>query len=162
MRFHDWRAPFDSYAHLPNVALLREQIDVLTEMLASATPDAVQQKDIDFAFGVGQLFATVPYAQLILEEAPLSGVDEALIDEIFSLLVRDFNSYAVELNDKAATTDEQARFAMRMIRRPVNDPGALRRDLEGTRPAAQRRVRDAPVIRPYWRSRRAPCAARQR
>jgi acyl-CoA dehydrogenase len=123
VRFHDWRAPFDSFAHLPNVALLREQIDVLAEMLASATPDAAQQKDIDFAFGVGQLFAVVPYAQLILEEAPLSGVGEPLIDEIFALLVRDFNTYAVELHDKAATTDEQAHFAMRMIRRPLNDPG---------------------------------------
>ncbi|MDT5219018.1 MAG: acyl-CoA dehydrogenase [Mycobacterium sp.] len=125
VRFHDWRASFDSYAHLPNVALLREQIDVLSEMLASATPDATQQKDIDFAFGVGQIFALVPYAQLILEEAELTGLSgsaEALIDEIFSLLVRDFNSYAVELNDKAATTDEQARFALRMIRRPANDP----------------------------------------
>ena len=122
VRFHDWRAPFDSFAHLPNVALLREQIDVLAEMLASTTPDAAQQKDIDFAFGVGQLFAVVPYAQLILEEAPLSGVGEPLIDEIFALLVRDFNTYAVELHDKAATTDEQAHFAMRMIRRPLNDP----------------------------------------
>ncbi|ORW29884.1 acyl-CoA dehydrogenase [Mycobacterium paraense] len=122
VRFSDWRAPFDSFAHLPNVALLREQVDVLTEMLASATPDAVQQKDIDFAFAVGQLFATVPYAQLILEEAALSGVEDALIDEIFAVLVRDFNGYAVELGDKPATTDEQARLAMRMIRRPVHDP----------------------------------------
>jgi acyl-CoA dehydrogenase len=121
VRFHDWRPSFDKYAHLGNVALLREQIDVLAEMLASATPDAAQQKDVDFAFGVGQLFATVPYAQLILEEAALSGVDEALVDEIFGLLIRDFNTYAVELNDKAATTDEQARFAMRMIRRPAFD-----------------------------------------
>jgi acyl-CoA dehydrogenase len=122
VRFHDWRASFESFAHLANVALLREQIDMLAEMLASATPDAVQQKDIDFAFAVGQLFATVPYAQLILEEAALSGVDEALLDEIFALLIRDFNSYAVELNDKPSTTDQQARFAMRMIRRPAHDP----------------------------------------
>lgn len=122
VRFGDWRAPFDGFAHLPNVALLRAQIDVLAEMLASATPDALQQKDIDFAFAVGQLFATVPYAQLILEEATLSGVDDALIDEIFGVLVRDFNAYAVELSDKPATTEQQARFAMRMIRRPVHDP----------------------------------------
>jgi acyl-CoA dehydrogenase len=120
--FHDWRTPFDSFGHLPNVALLGSQIDVLAEMLASATPDAVQQKDIDFAFAVGQLFATVPYAQLILEEAGLSGVDEGLIDEIFAVLVRDFNAYAVELSDKPATTDAQARFALRMIRRPAHDP----------------------------------------
>ncbi len=126
VRFGDWRAPFDSYAHLPNVALLREQLDVLTEMLASATPDAAQQKDVDFAFGVGQLFAAAPYAQLILEEAALSGpqkgIDPALLDEIFGVLVRDVNGYATELHDKHATTDEQARFAMRMIRRPVHDP----------------------------------------
>lgn len=122
VRFHDWRAPFDSFGHLPNVALLRSQIDVLAEMLASATPDAAQQKDIDFAFAVGQLFATVPYAQLILEEAGLSGVDDGLLDEIFAVLVRDFNAYAVELSDKPATTDAQARFALRMIRRPAHDP----------------------------------------
>jgi acyl-CoA dehydrogenase len=122
VRFHDWRASFESFAHLANVALLREQIDMLAEMLAGATPDAAQQKDIDFAFAVGQLFATVPYAQLILEEAALSRVDEALLDEIFALLVRDVNSYAVELNDKPSTTAQQARFAMRMIRRPAHDP----------------------------------------
>ncbi|BBY39527.1 acyl-CoA dehydrogenase [Mycobacterium mantenii] len=126
VRFHDWRASFDRFGQLPNVALLRSQIDVLAEMLASATPDAAQQKDIDFAFAVGQLFATVPYAQLILEEAGLSGsekgCDETLIDEIFAVLVRDFNAYAVELSDKPATTDEQARFALRMIRRPAHDP----------------------------------------
>ena len=122
VRFHDWRASFQSFAHLANVALLREQIDMLAEMLASATPNAAQQNDIDFAFAVGQLFAAVPYAQLILEEAALSRVDEALVDEIFALLVRDFNSYAVELNDKPSATDQQARFAMRMIRRPANDP----------------------------------------
>jgi acyl-CoA dehydrogenase len=122
VRFHDWRPPFDHFAYLPNVDLLRKQIDVLAEMLARATPDVTQQKDIDFAFGVGQLFAVVPYAQLILEEALLSGLDEALIDGIFAVLVRDFNSYAVELGDKPATTDEQARFATRMIRRPVFDP----------------------------------------
>jgi acyl-CoA dehydrogenase len=122
VRFHDWRAPFESFGHLPNVALLRGQIEVLAEMLASATPDVAQQQDIDFAFAVGQLFATVPYAQLILEEAGLSRVDEGLIDGIFAILARDFNTYAVELSDKPATTEEQARFAMRMIRRPVHDP----------------------------------------
>jgi acyl-CoA dehydrogenase len=122
VRFHDWRVLFDNFAHLPNVAVLREQVEVLTEMLASATPDAAQQKDVDFAFAVGQLFATVPYAGLILEETLLSGVDEALVDGIFGVLVRDFNGYAVELGDKASTSDAQARFATRMIRRPVHDP----------------------------------------
>jgi acyl-CoA dehydrogenase len=122
VRFRDWRPVFNRYAHLPNVALLRQQIDVLTEMLATATPDAAQQKDVDFAFAVGQLFAMVPYAQLVLEEAPLSGVDLPLIDEIFNLFVRDFNTSAIELYGKPSATPEQAAFAARMQRRPVTDP----------------------------------------
>jgi acyl-CoA dehydrogenase len=48
--------------------------------------------------------------------------DGALIDEIFAVLVRDFNGYAVELSDKPSTTEAQARFATRMIRRPAHDP----------------------------------------
>jgi hypothetical protein len=44
-----------------------------------------------------------------------------LIDEIFAVLVRDFNGYAVELSDKTSTTDAQARFATMMIRRPAHD-----------------------------------------
>lgn len=122
VRFHDWRTAFDEYTHLPNVALLREQIDGLTEMLATATPDASQQKDVDFAFVVGRLFAMLPYAQLVLEEASLSKVGEPLIDEIFGLFVRDFNADAVELNGKPSATPEQARLAMRTIRRPVHEP----------------------------------------
>ncbi len=121
VRFHDWRPVFDRYAHLPNVAALREQIDVLTEMLTTATPDASQQKDVDFAFAVGQIFAMVPYAQLVLEEAQLSGVGEALVDQIFGLFVRDVNAAAVELHDKPSATAEQSRLAMRMVRRPVAD-----------------------------------------
>ncbi|MBY0441496.1 MAG: acyl-CoA dehydrogenase, partial [Mycobacteriaceae bacterium] len=122
VRFHDWRPVFDRFAQLPNVALLRQQIDVLIQLLTTATPDAAQQKDIDFAFAVGGLFAMVPYAQLVLEEAALSGVQEPLIDQIFGLFVRDFSKSAVELNGKSATTPQQADLAVQMIRRPVNDP----------------------------------------
>lgn len=121
VRFHDWRPVFDRFAQLPNVALLREQITVLTELLATATPDAAQQKDVDFAFALGGLFAMVPYAQLVLEEAQLSGVDESLLDQIFGLFVRDFARLAVELNGKSAVTAAQADLAVRMIRRPVTD-----------------------------------------
>lgn len=121
VRFHDWRPVFDRFAQLPNVALLREQIDVLLQLLTTATPDAAQQKDVDFAFALGGLFAMVPYAQLVLEEATLSNIEEPLLDQIFGLFVRDFSRAAVELNSKSAATAGQAELAVRMIRRPVTD-----------------------------------------
>src|SRR5439155_5322402 len=47
IRFHDYRATFARW-DLPNVTLFAEQIEVFRELLATAPPDAAQQKDVDF------------------------------------------------------------------------------------------------------------------
>ena len=74
VRFHDWRASFDSYAHLPNVALLREQIDVLDRDAGQRHPGCRPAEGHRLRLRASaRLFATVPYAQLILEEAGAVG-----------------------------------------------------------------------------------------
>jgi len=40
---------------------------------------------------------------------------------MFAILIQDFSAYATELHGKAATTDEQAAWALTQIRRPVSD-----------------------------------------
>ncbi|MFG2052874.1 acyl-CoA dehydrogenase family protein [Micromonospora sp. NPDC048930] len=121
IRFHDWRTPYDAHAHVPNVARFREQADGLCALLATHAPDETQQRDLDFLLTLGQLFALVVYGQLILEQAELTGLDADLLDEIFDLLVRDFSGYATELHGKAATSEEQAAWALAHVRRPVRD-----------------------------------------
>ncbi|WP_446215593.1 acyl-CoA dehydrogenase family protein [Micromonospora sp. IBHARD004] len=121
IRFHDWRAAYDAHAQVPNVARFREQADGLCALLAAHAPDEAQQRDLDFLLALGQLFALVVYGQLILEQAELTGLDADLLDEIFDLLVRDFSGYATELHGKAATTEEQAAWALAHVRRPVRD-----------------------------------------
>ncbi|MFI7426376.1 acyl-CoA dehydrogenase [Micromonospora sp. NPDC049836] len=121
IRFHDWRTPYDAHAHLPNVARFREQADGLAALLAAHAPDEAQQRDLDFLLTVGQLFALIVYGQLILEQAGLTGLDADLLDGIFDLLIRDFSGYATELHGKAATSDEQAAWALTQVRRPVRD-----------------------------------------
>jgi hypothetical protein len=68
IRFNDYRLAFEGF-DLPNVKLFQEQTSVLQEFLATATPDEAQQKDVDFLLALGELFALVVYAQLILENA---------------------------------------------------------------------------------------------
>ncbi|WP_406045601.1 acyl-CoA dehydrogenase [Micromonospora sp. NBC_00898] len=121
IRFHDWRATYDAHAAVPNVARFREQADGLCALLASHAPDETQQRDLDFLLAVGQLFALVVYGHLILEQAELTGLDGDVLDEIFDLLVRDFSAHATELHGKAATTQEQAAWALAHVRRPVQD-----------------------------------------
>ncbi|MDZ5442236.1 acyl-CoA dehydrogenase [Micromonospora sp. 4G57] len=121
IRFHDWRAAYDAHAAVPNVARFREQADGLCALLAAHAPDEAQQRDLDFLLALGQLFALVVYGHLVLEQAELTGLDADLIDEIFDLLVRDFSAHATELHGKAATTEEQAAWALAHVRRPVRD-----------------------------------------
>jgi alkylation response protein AidB-like acyl-CoA dehydrogenase len=121
IRFHDWRAAFDRHAKVANVAVFREQADGLCALLRDHAPGEEQQRDLDFLLTVGQLFALVVYAHLILEQAELTALDPFVLDEIFAVFVRDFSDYATELHGKAATTGPQAAWAVAHLRRPAAD-----------------------------------------
>ncbi len=120
IQFHDYRAVFDRF-DLPNVRLFREQIDVFRELLATATPDEAQQKDVDFLLALGELFTLVVYAQLVLENAAIYAVDNDLIDQIFDVLVRDFSRHALVLHSKPSSTPQQMELCLRMLRKPAAD-----------------------------------------
>ena len=124
IRFHDYRRTFESCS-LPNANLFKEQVQVLQEFLATATPDEGQQKDVDFLLALGELFALVVYAQLILENAQIyrADVDDDLLDQIFDCLVRDFSKHALQLYSKPSSTPRQMELCLRMLRKPAVDNG---------------------------------------
>ncbi len=105
----------------PNVARFYEQAQSFKTLLASAAPDAEQQKDLDFPLNVGHLFSLIVYGQLILEQAALTGVDDDIVDQIFDFLIRDFDTYAVALQSKPTSTQAQQDWAGGAIRKPVPD-----------------------------------------
>ncbi|HCA87457.1 MAG TPA: acyl-CoA dehydrogenase [Streptomyces sp.] len=121
VRFHDWRTAYDGYASVPNVARFREQADALCALISTAPPGEEQREDLDLLLAVGQLFALVVHGQLILEQARLTGLDTAVLDELFGVLVRDFSAHAVELHGKDSATAVQQEWALGAVRRPVAD-----------------------------------------
>jgi acyl-CoA dehydrogenase len=108
---------------------LEDQTSVLQESLATATPDEAQQKDVDFLLALGELFALVVYAQLILENVQIykGDVNDDLVDQIFNCLVRDFSMHALQLYSKPSSSARQMELCQRMIRKPVVDPGRFDR-----------------------------------
>ncbi len=120
IRFHDYKLAFENY-DLPNVNLFAEQVAVFKEFLAMATPDEAQKKDIDFLMAMGELFALVVYGQLVLENAKIYKMDDALVDQIFDFMVRDFSKFALQLYGKPSSTAEQMAFCQRMLRKAVVD-----------------------------------------
>ena len=126
IRFQDWTKAFAGYAQ-PNVLLFREQAEAFRTLLAKAAPTREQMKDIDFLLTGGELFALVVYAQLILENARIYGIDDELVDQIFDCLVRDMSKFALELHSKPSSTDAQMEHCLKIIRKPQADPDRARR-----------------------------------
>jgi acyl-CoA dehydrogenase len=120
VRFHDYRLAFDG-VDLPNVAVFREQIDTLKRFLLEAPPDEAQQRDVDLLLSLGEVFTLVPYGQLVLEAAPMYGIRDDLVDQIFDVMVRDLSRFALQLAHKPSTSAAQQQLAMAMIRKPAVD-----------------------------------------
>ena len=125
--FADWRLAFEPFADLPNVAQFGEQAEGFTTLMRTAAPDSDQQLDLDFRLVLGQLFTLVVYAQLVLEQARLTGLDRDVLDTIFEVFVRDFSALAVELHGKASSTDAQQQWALANVHKPVIDTGRFER-----------------------------------
>jgi len=120
IQFHDYEPIFNHF-DLPNIRIFKEQIAVFKELLATAPPDDGQRKDVDFLMSLGEIFVCIVYAQMLLENARIYAVDEALIDQMFDFMIRDVARHAVTLHGKPTTTDTQMDFCMKLIRKPAVD-----------------------------------------
>ena len=121
IQFHDYHRAFAEWS-LPNVGLFLEQAEVFRSLLADAPPGPEQMKDVDFLLAAGEIFALVVYAQLLLENARLLRVEDALVDQMFDFLVRDMSKGALRLHGKPRSTDRQMAGCLAMLRRPIADP----------------------------------------
>jgi acyl-CoA dehydrogenase len=126
IRFHDY-GPILAASDLPNAQIFREQMETFKMLLAMATPDEAQQRDVDFLLALGEIFTLAVYGQLILESAGIHGVDADTLDQILDVLVRDVTRYAVQLYSKPSSTAAQMDFCLKMIRKPALDEGRFQR-----------------------------------
>ncbi len=129
IRFHDYRTVYEA-CPLPNVQVFTEQISLFREFLFKATPDATQQKDIDFLLAVGEIFTLVVYGQLILENAVLLATDDDVVDQIFDFMVRDMSKFALQLYSKPSSTEQQMAYCMKLVRKARVDDGRYQRVLD--------------------------------
>ena len=121
IRFHDYN-PIFKESTLPNVVIFRLQTAFFKQLLATATPTENQQKDVDFLLALGEIFTLVVYAQLVLENAAIYGVEDALLDQVFDFMVRDLSRHALTLHSKPSSTPDQMALCMKMVRKPAVDP----------------------------------------
>jgi acyl-CoA dehydrogenase len=130
IQFHDYRKAFEG-VNLPNVKRFAEQAEIFRELLMTDPPGPDQMKDIAFLLAGGEIFALVVYAQLILENAPIYGIDDDLLDQIFDFMVRDLSKFALQLLSQPSSTDKQGDCCRRMMMKAVHDQARYDRVWKG-------------------------------
>jgi len=115
--FHDFDKAYAS-VDLPNIAIFREQIATLKDLLLNAAPEKEQTRDIDFLLILGELFSVVAYGQLIIENAVLRNIENDVLDQIFDFMIRDFSKHALQLYSKSNSNEKQMEYALKIIRKP--------------------------------------------
>ena len=135
-----------------------EQAEGLGTLLSTAPPSEEQQTELGFLLTLGELFTLVPYGQLILEQAALTGVDADTVDSIFDVLVRDFSGYAVTLHGHSSSTEAQQSWALDHVRKPAGDAERFERvwsEVEGYAGAYEMRalINSAGASAGAWRAR---------
>lgn len=122
IQFHDFNIAYNSVNHLANVKIFQEQIETFKGYLMASGADLMKQMmDFDYLLAVGEIFTLVAYGQLIIESAKIEGVEDKILDAIFSIFVKDFSDYALNLYAKASSTEAQQEKCMAMIKRPEEE-----------------------------------------
>jgi acyl-CoA dehydrogenase len=124
--FPDYTLAYDGWDS-PNINLFFEQVQLFRELLISAPPSKEQAGNIDYMLGAGELFTLVVYAQLILENAKIYGTEADVIEQIFSLLVKDYSGYALQMILSHDNSEGQEKIYNTMIKKPVNDSEGFER-----------------------------------
>jgi acyl-CoA dehydrogenase len=120
IRFPDYRLAYEG-VDLGNVKVFRRQVELLRRLLMEAPPSAEQAANVDYMLAAGELFTLVAYAQLILENARLLGEDDALVNQIFNFMIRDFSNGALRMVLNYRNSPPQEEIYRAMLLKPEED-----------------------------------------
>lgn len=101
--------------NLPNVKIFQAKLELFRDYMTKAGLTAQQQKSLDFMLHLGEMFSSIAYAQLILENAKILQVSDLIVDRIFAFLVSDFSEFALCHLSKHENTPVQVEILEKMI-----------------------------------------------
>ena len=124
IKFADYRKAFQGCG-LGNVRIFLEQAEAFKAFSDKSPMTREQEGNADFMLNVAEIFATIVYGQLVFEKARIEGIEDVVVDQLFSYLVRDINAYVMrQLNEYAGHFEVGQREGLfAIIREPQIDFG---------------------------------------
>lgn len=119
IKFSDYRKAFQGCA-LVNVKIFLEQAEAFRAVSDNSPMTKDQEGNADFMLNIAEIFATIVYGQLVFEKAKIEKIEDTVIDQLFSYLVRDINVYVMrQLNEYAGHFEAGQSGGLRAI---IKDP----------------------------------------
>lgn len=101
IRFDDYRKSF-SGCELANVKNFLDQAEAFKSFNDKTPMIKDQEGNADFMLNIAEIFGTIVYGQLVFEKAKIEKIEEGVVDQLFSYLVRDINACVMrQLNEYA-------------------------------------------------------------
>ncbi len=101
IKFNNYELAFED-CNVANVLIYLEQAEAFKKFSNDSPMTEEQRKNADFMLNIAEIFAAIVYGQLIYEKAKIEKVDQVIVDQLFSYLVRDINAFVMrQLNEYA-------------------------------------------------------------
>jgi acyl-CoA dehydrogenase len=101
IRFNDYRNSFKG-CELANVKIFLEQAAALKKFNDESPMSKEQMRNSDFMLNIAEIFGVVAYGQLAFEKSRIEQIEDMVIDQLFSYMVRDINSFVMrQINEYA-------------------------------------------------------------
>ena len=102
-------------------------MELFRTLLMTAPPIKEQTKNIDYMLAAGELFTLIVYAQLILENSRIYGIDKDVLEQIFTFLVKDYSAFALQMILCQENSAGQEELFQKMIKKPAQNKEGFNR-----------------------------------
>jgi acyl-CoA dehydrogenase len=116
--FRDFSDAFRSLDSIPNVAMFAQQVGLLGQIVKREGKAEADESDLQVGMAMGQCFVTAAYGQLVSEHASRLELPAEIVSAIFSLLVSDMNTLALQLAAIPQFDSAKRRQLLEIVRLP--------------------------------------------
>jgi len=115
--FRPFGDAYHSLRALPNVASFAHQVEAFQDFIRhNKTDDGAW--DLQVTMALGQCFSTIAYGQLVAENSTRLKVPDELTSVIFSTLVADLSTFALQLASIPRIDESMRKWILRIVEIP--------------------------------------------
>lgn len=118
IRFPPHGKAYEPFMSIANVQLFAQQAESFRDFLKFGQPEPDAADNSPLTLAMGQILATIAYAQLVAENSAILGIPGPMVSAMFHVLVSELNAAALSLASLSGSQLEGEDLLRRLVRVP--------------------------------------------